>query len=123
MAEIGLGNHYLEYNGRGSCKNIRIRAVKQLEAAIDKHHQADKGSIAKPEKNLIRLVQLAAENEGSDNILTGTWEIASEVIAAHILAAHLPEGSREESYKKEEEVLKIDYSKYLQPRTQHSAAY
>lgn len=123
MAEIGLGTHYLDHNGIGTCKNIRLNASKLLSAAIDKHHKSDMGSIAKPKESLINLVQLVAKNESPDQILTHTWGIASEVIATHIHAAHLSEGSREEVYRQKEADLRTEYSNYLQPRIQHSAAY
>lgn len=87
MTEIGLGAHYLEYNGRGDCKGIRIKSAEQLGKVIGRHHETDKRSIAYPDTTLINLVRLIASNERSDYILTSTWEVASEVISAHIHAA------------------------------------
>lgn len=83
MREIGLGNHYSWFNGSGSCRGFARAAASKIEPAIEKHHAAGE-QIAAPVRALIVLVDDSLRINGSDYSLTKTWQVASDVIRAHI---------------------------------------
>lgn len=117
MAEIGLESHYLDLNGTVTCKYIRVKAAKQLEAAIERNHTFHPKAISEPKQDLIQLVQLISENEAPDSILTKTWEVASEVIGVHIRTASISNEEREKAYERIKAELTREYSKYLKPNS------
>lgn len=92
MQQIGLSNHYMWFNGSGSCGGIRREAAKRLPEAIRKQHVIDASSMAEPDADLIALVRSAAEYGDEDNyVLTMTWQVASDVIRAHMDEVGNPE--------------------------------
>ena len=84
MAEIGLGANYRWYNGSGSCEYTRKKAARKVASAIQAHVNAG-DEIAAPNMRLIALVGRAAcELDTNRYTLTKTWQVASDVIQAHI---------------------------------------
>lgn len=100
MRDIGFGNHFYWYNGSSSCRWIRQEAARQLPDAIRTQHQKGEKVVA-PVNALIHLVQTVANWERGDATLTITWQIASDVIRAHMELCNVPEAERPEHIRKE----------------------
>ncbi|MBI2040779.1 MAG: hypothetical protein HYT16_01630 [DPANN group archaeon] len=90
MGEIGFHSPPNWYAGSGSCVPIRENAAKRLPGVITKYNKAGQ-EIAPPQASLIALVGRAAQTlDKSEFSLDKTWKIASDVIQAHIVFAHVP---------------------------------
>lgn len=87
MNEIGLGAHFSYYNGSGSCEHIRQQAAQKLASAIQKHHDAGE-AIVPSDPTLMGIMQRATRWDPDRYTLTAAWQVASNVIAAHIHAHH-----------------------------------
>jgi hypothetical protein len=79
MAAIGLGNHYNWFNGSGSCFGIRNAAIRRLPIAI-RAAQKRGAKIARPPKELIKMLYEVSRRESSDSSLTKTWQALSDAI-------------------------------------------
>ncbi len=90
MGEIGLGMPYSWHNGSGSCIHTREEAAKRLPEAITKHNAIDNSKIAPPQAVLTELVARAGRLDKSEYVLTKTWQVASDVIRAHMNLASVP---------------------------------
>ena len=88
MRRIGLGNHFSWFNGSESCGGIRTKAACMLTEEIAKAHK-EVLEIARPVAEHIELARIMSAEEGIDTILTKTWQVCSEVIAAHIHLYHI----------------------------------
>ncbi|MBI4095478.1 MAG: hypothetical protein HY438_01305 [DPANN group archaeon] len=90
MGEIGFHSPPNWYAGSGSCVPIRENAAKRLPGVITKYNTAGQ-KIVPPQASLIALVARAAQIlDRSEFSLDKTWKVASDVIQAHILFAHVP---------------------------------
>lgn len=85
MREIGLGNHYTWFNGSGSCRGIRNAVADRLVSVLRERRAAGE-DIAAVNPRLIALVRRAAMTDKGDYVLTTTWQVASDVIRAHLEA-------------------------------------
>lgn len=115
MSEIGLGSHYHWYNGSGSCRSIRITAAERLAAALVRHgYQVDERFT-----RLLLDVARSRDPEASDDdcCLTTTWQVASEVIRAHISGATNDDtlSYLTNQYNKPQPVQFIDMNGYVLP--------
>jgi hypothetical protein len=87
MQEIGLGQHFSWFNGSGSFMYVAQSAARELPDAIQKHYSAGE-KIAAPVPRLMALMDEAVSWDAEPYILTKAWQVASEVIAAHVHAAY-----------------------------------
>jgi hypothetical protein len=95
MSEIGLGCHYGFYNGSGSCRGIREKAVRLLPEVIRQAHEEGKET-ALPDQRLIDLAVLATHCENHEELdLTKTWQVCSTVLQIHCQLHFTPEAERE----------------------------
>lgn len=96
MRQIGFAQHYNWHNGSRACGGVRKEAARKLPQIIQKSHDEGAG-IAAPNHALCNLVWKVASTYGvevdmmgepSDDVLTKTWQCASDVIQAHISLYH-----------------------------------
>lgn len=107
--EIGLYGSAGWYDGNGSCRIIRTRAVENMAKIIQKHYNRGE-QIAQPDDGLIEtLKKIAADGEKGDSSLRSTWTAASNVISAHISQAKTSENERQAVYKTLKQNLESEF--------------
>lgn len=114
MRAIGLGQHYNWHNGSGGCRHTRIAAANKLPAEL-----RARGMTANPD--LMELVSAVAHRgEDSDYVLTKTWQVASDVIQAHL---HRKAGMSPESFRDLVASLYTHYRPRTRPMVMNDGRY
>jgi hypothetical protein len=108
MREIGLENNYRWYNGSGSCGAIRRVISDKLVQAIKKHHEAG-DPIAAPHPTLMALMREASQWDHSPFVLTIAWQVASDIIRAHMDAHFVREDQRDTFLIRSAQVIRTIY--------------
>jgi len=109
MAEIGLGQNYLWYNGSGSCEYIRKEAVASLRQKLEDYQE--KGYKIAPTSELLvsTLQRIANSYESSKYSLTNTWQALSYVIAEHLSVANMSPDEQERAFQSLNDYLVANY--------------